>query len=207
MNDLASKSKASLLLSEKEVPKGIVLSRTAQMTSTSAESTQEVPPLIHGWVTGHCGRGNIDILCSCLFTTFLCAWTVIHLPLPQYRRDKVLPMRKRLLRSIVPALFSVLVPEFTVYNASCDFLGAREVLQTFRSFHEAELTLNVAFFVDTGGVCLEAPTGRNRQVSKNNTGDAPPEIVEEICKISEARIDSPTKSDILAKSFACLQAL
>lgn len=116
-------------------------------------------------------------------------------------------MRKRLLRSIVPALFSVLVPEFTVYNASCDFLGAREVLQTFRSFHEAELTLNVAFFVDMGGVCLEAPTGRNRQVSKNNTGDAPPEIVEEICKISEARIDSPTKSDILAKSFACLQAL
>lgn len=119
--------------------------------------------LIHGWVSTNCGRGTSDILWSCLTTIFLCVWTVIHLPVPCCSRfdDKGKPLPGEPSRSwrnwiirlgIVPAVISVIAPEFLTVTAIAEFLEAR---RTQKKVTQINWTLTHAFFVHMGVFALK----------------------------------------------------
>ena len=179
--------------------------------------------LVHGWVSTDCGRGTSDILWSCLATILLCVWTVIHLPLPclsRFEDGKIVPgepsrtWRTWVIRSgIVPAVISVIAPEFLTLTA----IG--EVLVAWRSHkykYQMNWTLAHTFFLHMGGFCLETPSGLRQQLNGDDLNDTlesvkkgthPPEWVSELKRVEEDHINDHAKSNPLTKTIACCQAL
>ena len=172
--------------------------------------------MIHGWHSTDCGRGTSDILWSCLATILLCVWTVIHLPVPccsRFENGELVPgepVRSRknwIIRSgIVPAMISVIAPEFLTLTAFLEFAQAWSLR---RKLPHDRCTLTHAFFFDMGGFCLETPLGLRLQLddARQLSREPPPEWLSELEKVQEEHIDDHAKSNSLTKFIACGQAL
>ena len=172
--------------------------------------------LVHGWHSTDCGRGTSDILWSCLSTVLLCVWTVIHLPVPccsRFENGKLVagePVRSRrnwIIRSgIVPAVISVIAPEFLTLAAISEFVEAWIVK---KKLMKMEWTLTHAFFFNMGGFRLETPSGIRLQLDDvEQLSSVPtPEWLSELEKVEEEHIDDHAKSNSLTKCIACVQAL
>ena len=176
--------------------------------------------LVHGWVSTDCGRGTSDILWSCLATIVLCVWTVIHLPVPccsRFENGQLVPGKPERSRrnwiiasGIVPAVVSVIAPEFLTITALRDLLYAWKSKR--KHWKEMKWTLTQVFFLDAGGFCLEAPSGVRRQLRDNDVTNAisTPSASEWLSKlkaVKDADINDHAKSNILAKFIACGQAI
>ena len=157
-----------------------------EMASATPANNHMGPTLAHGWVSTNCGRGTIDILWSCLFTVFLCVWTAIYLPVPLYRGDKPLSRRDKIVRSkIIPALLSVIAPEFLGYTAMIEFLKARKRVKLLRRLTKTRLSLTHGFFLDMGGIRLTIIDGKYRQLSVRDIDQALREVTElRECEVS-----------------------
>lgn len=173
--------------------------------------------LVHGWVSIDCGRGTSDILWSCLATILLSVWTVIHLPVPccsRFKEGKRIAgepsqsWRNWVIRSgIVPAVISVIVPEFMTYMAMVD-LYAAWVIQ--RQMKQMKWTLTHAFFLNMGGFCLETPSGLRMQFDVNQLLSAianSADWLRQFEKVEEHHINDHAKSNPITKLIACGQAL
>ena len=173
--------------------------------------------LVHGWHSTDCGRGTSDILWSCLATILLCVWTVIHLPVPccsRFEKGQFVPgepsrsMRNWLIRSgIVPAVISVIAPEFLTFNAieelAVAWIGQRKMAQM-------GWTMTHFFFLDMGGFCLEEPSGLRMQLSESQVMAAMSKSPEWFLKLKQVKVDhinDHAKSNPLTKIIACGQAL
>ena len=173
--------------------------------------------LVHGWVSVHCGRGTSDILWSCLATITLCVWTVIHLPVPccmRFDKGQLVPgepprsLRNWVIRSaIVPAVISVIAPEWLTFTAISELSGAR---RTRKKMTQHNWTLTHGFFVDMGGFCLETPEGLRLQINDELISSAREKHsnwLSELEKVKEDCINDRAKSNPLTKFIACGQAL
>ena len=173
--------------------------------------------LVHGWHSTNCGRGTSDILWSCLATIILCVWTVIHLPVPcciRFEKGRRVPsepprtFRNRVIRSgIVPAVISIIVPEFLTLTAISDLIIA---WSTQKEFSRMNWTLTHAFWLQMGGFCLETPCGLRMQISKNHVRSAisqSPGWLSKLQDVEEDRINDRAKSNPLSKFIACGQTL
>ena len=173
--------------------------------------------LIHGWKSTDCGRGTSDILWSCLATILLCVWTVIHLPVPccsRFEEGELVPGRpsrsKRnwIIRSgIVPAMISIITPEFLTTTAIGEFV---EAWKGRKKINRKSWTLTHAFFLRMGGFCLETPSGVRLQLNSDDTTSAKSDSAEwlsKLEKIDEDDINDHAKSNSLTKFIACGQAL
>lgn len=174
--------------------------------------------LVHGWVSTDCGRGTSDILWTCLATILLCVWTVIHLPVPccsRFEQGKLVPgepsrsWRNWTIRSaIVPAVISVIAPEFLTFTAIVEFLEARS---TKEEMTKMDWTLTHTYFLHMGGFCLETPSGLRLQLGRNDllsaiSATVSPDWLLELENVKEFHINHHAKSDPLTKSIACGQA-
>ncbi|KAK0514886.1 hypothetical protein JMJ35_002265 [Cladonia borealis] len=120
--------------------------------------------LVRGFVTADYGRGTIDILWSCLTAIFLSIWTVIHLPVPCFDIDRPDNFRRKVVRSRVGAsLLALLAPELMLCIALLEIISA---YATGKKLEKLSIEANLAygFFLDMGGFCLRAPTGRCHQL-------------------------------------------
>ena len=173
--------------------------------------------LVHGWHSTNCGRGTSDILWSCLATVLLCVWTIIHLPFPCYSQFKngqhltgepSRSLRNRVIRSgIVPALVSVIAPEFLTFTAISEYLRARE---SKKILGQKKWTLTHGFFLDMGGFCLETPSGLRMQLNEfhlDPATKASSKWLSKCEKVEEDHINDHAKSNPLTKVIACGQAL
>ena len=175
--------------------------------------------LVHGWVSTNCGRGTSDILWSCLATILLSVWTVIHLPLPCLSRfdggklvadEPSRSWRNWIIRSgIVPAVVSVVAPEFLTFTAIGEFIDARRRQRKMTSMN---WTLTHAFFLRMGGFCFETPSGIRLQLDDEElmsaiSAEIRPVWLSELEKVQEVRINDHAKSNPLTKLVACGQAL
>lgn len=173
--------------------------------------------LVYGWVSTHCGRGTSDILWSCLATIILCVWTVIHLPVPccmRFDKGRLVPgepprsFRNWVIRSgIVPAVTSVIAPEWLTMLAISELLGART---TQKKMTQYSWTLTHGFFVNMGGFCLETPGGVRLQINDELLSTARKKHsnwLSELEKVKEDSINDHAKSNPLTKFIACGQAL
>ena len=173
--------------------------------------------LVRGWVSTDCGRGTSDILWSCLATILLCVWTVIHLPIPCWshlKDGKVVPgepsrsWRRWIISSgIVPAVISVVAPEFLTFVAVSEFIDA---WHTRKNENLTNWTLTHAFFLQMGGFCLETPSGLRLQLkyySLQSAMSESPDWLFEFQKVKDFQINDYAKSNPLAKLVACSQTL
>ena len=173
--------------------------------------------LIHGWVSTDCGRGTSDILWSCLATIFLCVWTIIHLPIPcrsRFAAGRLVPgesprtWKNWIIGSgIVPAMISIIAPEFVTLIAISDFLEAR---YTKERMTKMNWTITHAFFLNMGGICLKTPSGILLQLDDGMLDSAmmdSKDWLSEVKKIEDVHIDEHAKSNLLTKLIACGQAL
>lgn len=177
--------------------------------------------LVYGWVSTDCGRGTSGILWSCLATILLCVWTVIHLPVPYYRRDSQRSLRQRVVRSgIGTALISVIAPEFLAITAIVELTVSWHGRKEMKCLTQMNWTLAQQFFLDMGGVCLESPSGRYLQIgiddvirameSSSRHGKSartPSDWSSGLEKLTEDQIEDQAKSDTLTKLIACGQSL
>ena len=172
--------------------------------------------LVHGWHSTDCGRGTSDILWSCLATILLCVWTVIHLPVPccsRFEKGQLVPgepsrsLRKWVIRSgIVPAVISVIAPEFLTLTAIGELVQAR---RTQRKMAQMGWTLTHGFFFEMGGFCLETPSGLRLQLDEIQLASAiaeSPEWLSKLENVEEDHINDHAKSNALTKFIACSQA-
>ena len=173
--------------------------------------------LVHGWHSTSCGRGTSDILWTCLTTILFCVWTVIHLPVPccsRFDKDKLLPgepsrsLRNWVIRSgIIPAVISVIAPEFLTYVAINEYLLARK---SKKEIGQMKWTLTHGFFLNMGGFCLETPSGLRMQLDSTQIDFAirvSPEWLSKLENVEEDHINDHAKSNPLTNIVACGQAL
>ena len=177
--------------------------------------------LIHGWHSTDCGRGTSDILWSCLATILLCVWTVIHLPVPccsRFEKGRFVPgepsrsKRNWVIKSgIVPAVISVIAPEFLTFTAILEYLEARHSKREMKKeMGQTEWTLPHGFLVDMGAFCLETPSGFRMQLDEiqlKSAFTASPELLSKLKNVKEDDINDRAKTNPLTKFIACGQAL
>ena len=128
----------------------IICSRCSSSLSPRAREETLV-----GWVLESPGRGTLSLLYTCLFTTFLCTWVVIH---PRvYRRRHFGRLHKAAL--FIKAIFA---PEFIAVEGLQEWSQARKVVRDCEQLTEGQLKLVHAFYI--GMLALRYRTPRGQRV-------------------------------------------
>jgi uncharacterized protein YhhL (DUF1145 family) len=91
------------------------------------QTSQQVPTMVDGWVSGPGTRGSIDIIWSILLTIFLCTWTALCLNVP-HPNDSDL---KIVLRKAKWMVLGVLAPELILTIALGQYASARRSVKRF----------------------------------------------------------------------------
>ncbi|THV69624.1 hypothetical protein D6D29_10008 [Aureobasidium pullulans] len=113
---------------------------TEQNSTTSANRTE-----LMGWTPESSGRGTLTLLTSCLATTMLCTWIVIH---PRIDKRK----GRRLLHKLVLWLKTIIAPELIAVEAAQEWTQARRVVRESSKFTNGELGLVQAFYIGMFGL-------------------------------------------------------
>ena len=166
------------------------------MNSTSQE-------IIHGWVSVHSGRGSIEILWTCLATTVICTWSVLHLPPPQFTRptfhDKFLKF-----------LEMILVPDLVAHHAAVDLINAYDIKCRLRGLGFDSCTLTHGFFLKKGGFRVQDPRDRRLGSDEDRlvyyVPNTRPRWISALKLVTDADIHALSNSDGLLKLIACVQA-
>ncbi len=141
----------------------------------------------------------------------------MHLPVPccsRFENGKLVPgeptrsWRRWIISSgIVPAVISVVAPEFLIVAAVSDFVDARHIRKKFTL---TNWNLTHAFFLEMGGFGLETPLGSRVQIDEGRLESAlseHPDWLSKLESIKEADINDHAKSNPLAKLVTCSQTL
>src|SRR5436305_5998391 len=91
-----------------------------------------------GWVLESPGRGTLSLITTCLFTTFLCTWAVIH---PRVTRDP----RRRIFHKLALFLKTIIAPEFIAVEGLQEWSQVRRTIKQCEHLTDGELELVQAF--------------------------------------------------------------
>ncbi|KIX01216.1 uncharacterized protein Z518_08941 [Rhinocladiella mackenziei CBS 650.93] len=75
-------------------------------------------------------RGTLDIIWSCLFTVFICTWTVVHPNIPPRRS----PWWHRLLDRLIELVLAAVAPELILAVAVREWLDAKGLVMALKDF-------------------------------------------------------------------------
>lgn len=152
-----------------------------------------------GWASQPNGRGTIDIIWSCIFTLFLCVWTVLCLNVPASGTSFWIFTRRKIKWMVVAAIG----PEWVTGLAGGQWSIAHRSAKRLRALGY-EWTITHSFFADMGGLRLklkddEFPISSNHLLAllENKVINFP--------DITKAMIDDRSKSDNIAKLLTILQ--
>jgi hypothetical protein len=106
--------------------------------------------LVWGWVWNGNSRGTFDILSTCVFTTFLCTWTALHLNIPAPDESYHAGCFRKL-RWMVQGLVG---PEFVLYFAVGQRYEAKMSVEAFTKDGYDSWTMCHAFYANMGGFVL-----------------------------------------------------
>ena len=143
-------------------------------------------------------------------------------------------MKQKIVGSkIVPALFSVIVPEFMVVGAAGDLVRAQATMKDLPCTGNAKFPIIHSLFLQMDGFCLRSPSGRFHQLnyedllalgatSESKASPDPDaanvtteisitphteEWIHKLEEFSEDDINALSKADSLTKVIACFQTL
>jgi hypothetical protein len=108
-----------------------------------------------GWVLESPGRGTLSLIVTCLFTTFLCTWAVIH---PRVTRK---PSR-RIAHKLALFLKAIVAPEFIAVEGLQEWSQARMVVKRCEESTAGELDIVHAFYI--GMLALRYRTERGAKI-------------------------------------------
>ncbi len=120
--------------------------------SSSPSPTAEA---LVGWVLESPGRGTLGLILSCLSTTFLCTWVVIHARV--HKRPLL-----RVLHKIALFLKTVIAPEFVAVEGLQEWTQARKMVKNCSKVTAGRLKLVHAFYI--GMLALRYRTSRGDKV-------------------------------------------
>ncbi|KAF2093985.1 hypothetical protein NA57DRAFT_68971 [Rhizodiscina lignyota] len=106
-----------------------------------------------GWVLESPGRGTLSLITTCLFTTFLCTWAIIH---PRVTRS---PSR-RISHKFAVFVKTILAPEFLAVEGLQEWSQARKIVQQCGHLTDGELDLVRAFYIGMLALRYRAEQGQ-----------------------------------------------
>ena len=154
-----------------------------------------------GWTQSPSRRGTMDLLWSCLFTVFLCTWTVLALNVPARDDGFWVQMRRKTRWSLI-AIFG---PEILVSFAIGQWFSARRSVAAFRELDYPEWTMRHAFYSDMGGFVLQTKDYKPFPVNSVHIHWLVKKKYIEIPQITVEEIDDKSKADTFAKLVTVIQ--
>lgn len=118
-------------------------------------SPSSTGPGLAGWVLESPGRGTLSLIFSCLSTTFLCTWVVIHARV--YKR----PLLHRL-HKFTLFLKIIIAPEFIAVEGLQEWIQAQKMVKNCAGLTGGYLKLVHAFYI--GMLALRYRTPRGEKV-------------------------------------------
>lgn len=193
---------------------------------SAAENNTNHDELIRGWVAAPDGRGTIDILWSCLFTIFICTWTIFHPDIPKPYESQW----HQILWKVKVKVMVIFVPELVFAIAISEYFDARKARDALQRLGMKQCDLTHGFFLCMGGFKVISPSGETIQLKYNlnslldhpnqyetQSSDVPsdgsvarsnqPSWMNQLKETTSNDIDAFTKSDFLTKGLACIQSL
>lgn len=150
---------------------------------------------LRAWVKQSHDRGTLDIIFSCIVTTFLCIWTSVctNAPLPDAGYMDVI------LDRFYMFCLGSLGPEFVLVLAAGQYYNARASVKTFASAGHPNWTMKHAFFADMGGVHLKIRDLKSFPINSCQIHFLVSKGLMEYPLIEAKAIDDKNKSDVLAR--------
>lgn len=108
------------------------------LVGSQAGATTSPIDIARGWVGGPDGRGTLDILWSCVITTFLCSWSTLFLNVPGDRGSGHFHF---LLYKARWMAFTILFPEMLTGLAAEQWRSARQSVEDFTQLQKDWETL------------------------------------------------------------------
>ncbi|KAI9868524.1 MAG: hypothetical protein M1813_005968 [Trichoglossum hirsutum] len=188
-------------------------SRGAVDSFPSSQSSGNSPGGRQGWVPSPNQRGTADILWSCLFTVFVCCWTVVH--------PNIAPPGSsssyRFLDRLTWLLIAAIAPEIIVYAAFVEFSAARETTLSLIKNEGIGQRWSIAhsFYAQMGGFHLKCPGG-GAEAQQRKTGYVDANTIELLIRqghlgvydlVRREDIEDKGKADIFIKMLAIVQTL
>ena len=169
--------------------------------SCTNQSLNNTITLRVGWTQGPNQRGTIDLLWSCLFTVFLCTWTVLSLNVPS-RDDSFWVQLGRKTRWSLIAIFG---PEILVSFAIGQWSAVRRSVAAFRELDYPEWTMRHAFYGDMGGFVLQTKDYKAFPVNSIHIHWLVKKKYIKIPQITREEINDKSKADTFAKVVTAFQ--
>jgi hypothetical protein len=124
-------------------------------TLSNQSSSPSTDGELVGWVLESPGRGTLSLVTTCLFTTFLCTWAVIH---PRVTRN---PPR-RMYHKIALFLKTIIAPEFIAVESLQEWSQARNTVKRCKDVTDGGMDLIPAFYI--GMLALRYRTERGERI-------------------------------------------
>ncbi|KAK0611719.1 hypothetical protein B0T14DRAFT_334205 [Immersiella caudata] len=161
--------------------------------------------LLWGWQSAPDQRGTIDILWSCLATTFLCSWSCVCLNLPPPDSTPT----QGLMQRIRWQLFTIFFPEVTVSLAAEQWESANQGVKKFRDLGYDDTFFNHkhAFFVDMGGILLQSPAFPAFPIDSQQLAYLVEHGYLSMPAIADDDIADKSKADNFARALAAVQII
>lgn len=179
----------------------LLLSSFFQPISASYNATTD--EINRGWVGSPNGRGTFDILWSCLFTIFLCTWTVLHLNIPS-KDETYYDLQRRKARWMVQA---IMAPEFVLVFATGQKVDARNSVQFFKDIGHPEWSLRHGFYANMGGFHLITGEGLRFPVNAKHIHYLVKHKYIEFPTTTAKEVWDKSKADGFQKTLTCLQSI
>src|SRR6266480_1458383 len=120
------------------------------------------------WNGGPAERGTADLIYSCLFTIFICAWNAVHMNVPADDDGRVMTA----LRKVKWMLIAIIAPDLIALRSMAEFLSAWTLKTAIRKHMarrgvDGEWTLTHAFLAIMGGISLTETDGSRQRLDSS----------------------------------------
>ncbi|EHK45897.1 hypothetical protein TRIATDRAFT_39935 [Trichoderma atroviride IMI 206040] len=156
---------------------------------------------VNGWTMSPDGRGTMDILWTCIFTTFLCTFTILCLNLPA-RNESSLRVQGR---KILWMAIAIAGPEFLLTAAAGQLAAARDSVKAFHALGHTSWTYRHGFYANMGGFELQPLDGAPFPINSKHILWLMSRGYIEFPTISDEELLDKSKKDTVAKLITCFQ--
>lgn len=122
--------------------------------------------ILYGWVSQPNGRGTLDIVWSCLSTSFFCSWCVLCLNIPAADEGD----SRQLARKLKYVVLAIVFPELLLFSAFGQNIAARSSVERLEKLGFGTWTLQHAFYANMGGIMLDAPDCQTFPINASQLG-------------------------------------
>ena len=162
---------------------------------------------LQGWTDSPNSRGTIDIVYSCIFTIFICVWSILCVNIAPSEGTAV----AEFLQKLKLAFLCVLGPDYLLLLAVGQFESARNSCRQFESLNLSGWSLRHAFYADMGGFAVRTSDGVSWPLDANQLyyliqqGWIEHSIVASNILLKKSDIDDRNKQNTLVRLLSLAQ--